>query len=348
MSLIHAPLTAAFRARPLIVYAFMTDHGEALTPLFLKYTAEDTEYKARMLPVDGYRGRESYSLYAVTVPAAHMKGEALCYSFFYQGREGETYRVPLAEVPAEEKEAHAETDNVPALLPLEIPEKHYLASGDLVLRFVVLGTEKCTPTVSVFTQHGEEIFSCEANTMGELEARIPFSLLSRTGAKLRFALSAAGPCCVATLGNEKSPLTVHLIDNAGPALTAVRPKDGEVLPKGSAPCLEVSYFDISGINLNNSVFCLDGSNLSQDAEWGETRMTYTPPKALRVGKHVMELTLRDKKGNHTYYRVKFFVGENAQKEEESGDKRKNAKPWHTAAFAAKVFSAFRGLFSDKK
>lgn len=345
MSLIHAPLTAAFRARALTVYAFVTDHGEALTPLFLKYKASDAEYQARMLPVDGYRDTETYSLYAVTVPAAHMKGEALCYSFLYKEREGEAYRVPLAEASWE---ADAKTDDIPALLPLEIPEKHYLASGDLVLRFVVLGAEKVLPTVSVFTQHGEEIFSCETNERGELEAHIPLALLSRTGAKLRFALCASGAHYVATLGSKGSPLTVRLIDNAGPALTATAPKDGAVLPKGEVPCLEVSYFDISEVNLRNSVFCLDGKNLSQDAEWSETHMTYTPPKALRVGKHVMELTLRDKKGNRAYYRIKFFVGENAPKEEEPKDKRKNVKPWHTAAFAAKVFSTFRGLFSDKK
>ena len=345
MSLIHAPLTAAFRARALTVYAFLTDHGEALTPLFLKYQAADAEYQARMLPVDGYRDTESYSLYAVTVPAAHMKGEALCYSFLYKEREGEAYRVPLAEASWE---ADAKTDDVPALLPLEIPEKHYLASGDLVLRFVVLGAEKVLPTVSVFTQHGEEIFSCETNERGELEAHIPITLLSRVGAKLRFVLCASGVHYVATLGSEKSPLTVRLIDNAGPALTEVYPKEGEILPKGDTPCFKAAYFDISGVNLRTSAFCLDGHNLSQDAEWSETRVTYTPSKALRVGKHVMELTLRDKKGNRAYYRIKFFVGENAKEKEEPKDKRKNAKPWHTAAFAAKVFSTFRGLFSDKK
>ena len=332
MSLIHAPLTAAFLFRPLPVYAFLTDHGEALTPLFLRYATAKGEYTLRMLPIDGYVDKESYSLYCATIPSEHMTGTQLCYSFLYQSEEGASYCMPLVDL--KESCKNEEGERVPAVLPLEFPQKHYLAGGDLVLRFAVLEAVKCLPTVRVFTQQGEEILDCEDGGHGEFEARVPFALLSRVGAKLRFSLCVAAGAYLAVLGSEKLPLTVRLIDNAGPTLTDVFPKEGEVLKKGEAICLEAKYYDGSGVNPRTSSFCLDGHNLSQEAEWSEVCVTYTPKKPLRAGKHVMELTLRDRKGNRSYHRLVFYVGERRMGEEARTKGKGKAKPWHAAAFAA--------------
>ena len=74
---IHSPVTFAYRDHPLEIRAFLRDGDAVLEELYLLCTANGTQQRIRMLPVDGVRLQESYSLYGVTLPAEYLSGEML-------------------------------------------------------------------------------------------------------------------------------------------------------------------------------------------------------------------------------------------------------------------------------
>ena len=102
----HAPASFAFRGKSLTVQAFLPDGEYPLAELMLCYTVTASGGKGgksgrlRMLPVDGFTARDSYSLYRARIPAEALHGGELFYSFLLGGEESETYTVPLCDMPA--------------------------------------------------------------------------------------------------------------------------------------------------------------------------------------------------------------------------------------------------------
>ena len=333
MSLIHAPVSVAYRGHAMRICCFLQDSAESLVRLTLRYQSEGKSYERRMLPVDSYVAEDSYSLYAATVPAAHMVGKLLIYSFCEEGN-GREYTVPLQDADGEIGE------EVPALLPLDLPERFYLASGDLSLHVAALGAPLLQMKLCVLTEGGTLELPAAPDEQGDFAVTLPSELLIRHTGKLRFFLEGSAAQYTARLGNERSPLSLRLVDNAGPTVCAHSPFEGERIPIGKAVTLNATFFDGSGVNLRTSVFCLDGKNLSQEAAWEEERVVYTPKRPLSRGEHVMELTLRDKRGNRTYHRVRFSVGEREEKKRRGGF-------LHTPRVALKALSAVKVLFGNK-
>lgn len=344
MALIHAPQTIAYRERALPVYAILPDHGEAVSKLVLKYQIQEQVRELRMLPVDGYLHEDSYSLYCATIPAAHMTGKLLLYSFDLEGLRWGSYNVPLQDAPTDLPQ---ELPEPPAILPLLFPDRFYLASGDLVLHTVLFG-EVTQPPVLILFKGSERIeLGAEYTDAGEHVFVLPAPLLARLGSKLRFWIRAQGTHCSIQLWSEKSPCSVRLVDNAGPVVTRVHPAQGVILTDTRRPLISADFFDASGISHRTSVFCLDGQNCTADALWEEERVSYTPKHSLKKGAHVLELTLRDKLGNRSYYRVSFFVGNEGESVDKLREQPKR-KSLGTPRLAAKTLSALRGLFSGKE
>ncbi|MBR7181743.1 MAG: CehA/McbA family metallohydrolase [Clostridia bacterium] len=102
----HAPASFAFRGKSLTVQTFLPDGEYPLAELTLCYTVTASGGKGgksgrlRMLPVDGFTARDSYSLYRARIPAEALLGGELFYSFLLGGEESETYTVPLCDMPA--------------------------------------------------------------------------------------------------------------------------------------------------------------------------------------------------------------------------------------------------------
>lgn len=102
----HAPASFAFRGKSLAVQTFLPDGEYPLAELTLCYTVTASggkggkSGKLRMLPVDGFTARDSYSLYRARIPAEALLGGELFYSFLLDGEESETYTVPLCDMPA--------------------------------------------------------------------------------------------------------------------------------------------------------------------------------------------------------------------------------------------------------
>ena len=101
-SCFHAPAAFAFRDRDLTLQLLLPDEESSLVELALVYTVEGpgAAGELRMLPEDGIVMGESYSAYAVTVPAAVLAGgTALSYYFRQEGKAGDAYRIPLQDAP---------------------------------------------------------------------------------------------------------------------------------------------------------------------------------------------------------------------------------------------------------
>lgn len=330
LALIHAPQTVAYRNISLPVYAILPDHGEAVSKLYLKYQAKEKSFELRMLPIDGYLHEDSYSLYAATIPAEHMQGNVLIYSFYLEGLQWSNYTVPLEDAP----ERLVADGEAPCMLPVGFPDRYYLAGGDLVLRVVTFGREVEPPVAVLLHAEKTEEITAVYTDSGEYTFTVPFALLCRLGEKLRLYFRARSSAYTAHLGSAKKPLSVRLVDNVGPTLTCVTPADG-VCVQERMPTIRAEFFDASGVSGRTSVLCLDGQNFSGDAVWGADRVLYTPKRALKRGAHTVELTLRDKLGNRTYYRTHFFVGKEMQ-----GPAKKSPRAME---LMAKAIGALRGL-----
>ena len=105
------------------------------------------------------------------------------------------------------------------------------------------------------------------------------------------------------------------------------------------------------MNCRRSILCLDGKNVSEQAEWGENALTLRPGRALSQGKHTVEASLRDRLGNLSYHRIEFTVGQDDCKETQQAQAAERpgiARSIRAALFFANVFSTLKDLFFEKK
>lgn len=505
----HAAPHMAFRGRPLTLQLVVADGGRALSEIRLHYKARTQSFCPRLFPTDGYTDEETYSVYSVRIPAEHLVGDSFSYAFSTEGKMGESYTVPLAEVPTfpplmlvetgtemwgeahflklcnpgerevdlydyelllvqrgkiegrnplsdapgvnvlaggahavlryvtaarlnklgcvqadvtdmlralaefypaecgdlperslriftvmhatytgEHWEALAGTypisqtfphhlylvprgkdvqdslytlavncdrnhrdvaarstvlwrlsdedprkgvrlatkcapsllgaamgqvypflgdSMVPAILPLYPRERFFLSRGDLPVRFVTFPQEVGEPAVCVLSPEGERCYTATLDEKGVWEAVIPAADLLKVDKQLSFRIRATGRCYAATLGTVSAPKTVRLIDNAGPMITSLYPADGQAVEGEPRPLICVSFADASGVDSASSAFCLDGRNVGDGAKWTADSVSFQPQTPLSLGEHVLELTLRDTRGNRTYRRTSFHV-----------------------------------------
>ncbi len=195
---------------------------------------------------------------------------------------------------------------VPAILPLFPSGAVYLGNGALRVRFVTFTSGGCTPHVYLCAADGVRSFAASLTDDGVWEVTVPYDLLCAQGTELRYYIEARGGMYSASLGSESAPLVAPIIDNAGPAIHALYPADGEAVEE-ERPTVCVRFSDPSGVNLSTSMLCLDGFNVSDTAKWTENGVTFRPAKALSMGEHVLEITLRDTLGNRAYSRTAFVV-----------------------------------------
>ncbi len=199
---------------------------------------------------------------------------------------------------------------VPAILPVSPATRASLADGDVAIRFAVIGGgEIGNATVYVSVGDGFEARCAYQNNDGFFECIVPFEELAYMSEPLRYYIKVQGGLYAAALGSEAKPFVVALVDNSGPEITLKDPAPYRVLENEHLPQITVAYHDISGVNIRISVLCLDGLNVSQKAEWREDRVLYRPTSPLDFGTHTVEITLRDARGNRTYEKWDFAIGD---------------------------------------
>lgn len=196
---------------------------------------------------------------------------------------------------------------VPAILPVEPSSRVHLAKGDCRITFAVAAPDEVVPTVYVKDKEGFTPITATWNADGLFEATVPYAMLSRMTGKLYYYITARGGLYTATCGTAERPLMQRISDDAGPEILRALPADGQVLEKVTEPVIELEYYDVSGVNLHTSILCLDGHNVSAAAEWTAERVTYRPERALAMGEHTVEVSLRDTLGNRTYRKITFGI-----------------------------------------
>ena len=108
-----------------------------------------------------------------------------------------------------------------------------------------------------------------------------------------------------TLGSPAAPLVTEIIDDKGPTILSVMPTEKFAYDGERRPVISVEFFDVSGVNLKESILCVDKKNVSAVARWQSGRVSYTSPRPLCYGTHEFDIMLKDRRGNKTYRRVEF-------------------------------------------
>ena len=182
------------------------------------------------------------------------------------------------------------------------------------------------------------------NEMGEWECIVPLTLLQKAKDRLFYFVEASAERGSASLGSEAQPLRISLFDDAGPALVRVCPADGETVAK-NPPDIRVEYEDASGVDMHASAVYLDGRNVGEKAAWTANGMSFRPPTPLFCGEHLLEISLRDTRGNRTYRRFLFYVESASRTQEDSG--KKSVSAVQAAGFFAGAFAVLKRLFLHK-
>ena len=199
---------------------------------------------------------------------------------------------------------------VPVILPVSPASRVPLSAGDLPIRFAALGGIN-VGHATVFVSMGGAFSPRIAyqNNEGFFECIIPFREIAFAEEPLRYYIKVQGGLYAAMLGSEAQPLVVALVDDRGPEITFSDPAPYRVLENEHFPKITVRYHDVSGVNTRISVLCLDGINVSEKCAWTEKKVTYKPASALAFGTHTLEITLRDMRGNRTYEKWDFAIGD---------------------------------------
>ncbi len=201
--------------------------------------------------------------------------------------------------------------SVPALLPLQQCAISFAASTPCI-GFAVLGGAHDAPVL--FYRDGEAWQSavCEMDESGLWQAMLSREFVRRQKKEISYYIECKGAWYTARLGSEINPLTVSVLDDAGPEIIALYPAQGQDVEKEEQPLIHARFFDVAGVDLAASAICLDGLNVSEEAIWSESEVTYRPAKPIAMGEHVLELVLRDKIGNRTYHRTVFCLHDATQ------------------------------------
>ncbi|MBO5355058.1 MAG: hypothetical protein J6B09_03235 [Clostridia bacterium] len=352
----HSPATFAYSDRGFTVQMILPDEERDLETVDLAFTVDGNGQSGmlRMLPVDGLVLEESFSVYAATVSAdALREGERLTYRFLREGEESTEYSVALTDAPDPSNVIERADLAAPAILPIAPFGRVRLASGDLSICFAVAGRERDLPTVYVKEDGAFVPYVAEPSKAGAYAVTVPFERLSRM-TRLEYYIEARGEIYTASLGNADVPCVTRITDNAGPAILSTYPTEGQMLENERTPEIKLEYFDISGVNLKTSILCVDGRNVSAAANWEQGCVTYRPEKALALGEHTLEVSLRDRLGNRTYQKVTFVIADGTEGKARAGSRlgRRLSKiptvPIRAAKLIAGAVSTLKDIFSAKE
>jgi len=198
---------------------------------------------------------------------------------------------------------------VPVIIPLSPEGRVFHASGDLSITFAALGEHVGRATVYLRSGGDFVPLTATLNHDGVYEAILSSDRVMRSEGHLEYYIEVSGGLYTARFALPEAPITLPVVDNAGPRICSVYPAEGQVLEQPVQPEIKITYEDVSGVNTAISILCFDGYNVSGDAVFDADSVSYVPPKPLAIGTHTVEVTLRDSIGNRTYRKIDFAVGD---------------------------------------
>ncbi len=125
--------------------------------------------------------------------------------------------------------------------------------------------------------------------------------------KLEYIISAYDGVRWTILGTDDKPVCTVLTDKCGPAIIDVYPTEKYCYDTTRMPQIRINFFDISGVDVERSILCVDKKNVSDRAMWESDSVVYVPDKKLEYGEHSYEIMLCDKLGNKTYRMIHFSI-----------------------------------------
>lgn len=197
----------------------------------------------------------------------------------------------------------------PTIIPLSI-QPYYLAKGDMVMKFAVLGQPITGAELHVKDNDGNfRTFTAYDEGEDEVyEAVVPYRFLSMLD-KFEYYITASDSIRKASLGSETHLYSRILYDNAGPVVTSCYPSLGYAIEGNRLPEIRVAYEDRAGVNVLKSKLRVDGRDVSRKALWLDDAVVYTPEKPLAFGAHRITVALYDMLGNKSFYRSDFSISD---------------------------------------
>ena len=193
--------------------------------------------------------------------------------------------------------ADLSVDRPACIAPIALPQNHPLAEGALALRWLAEGAGACTLVLDADTRIEGKLED------GIWSAAVPAEILRR--------LAELDAVIEADCGTYQTALhlpAVKLIDNEGPAVSAVQPENGYVAMPGQTVAFSAQYFDRAGVDAHASHLYLDGAEISSCAVWTSDAVSCSFDR-LKPGRHKLALKLYDCLGNASRTVTYFTVAE---------------------------------------
>ena len=336
----HTVPCYGFRGCPFVMQLLVKDVARETLFVFVEYRSDQGRERLRLWPTDTYRAAESYSLYTARIPREHVQGERFSYRFCIGGTCTKIYSFVLKNVDV--MRFWLRDEPFPVILPLYKGEHPQCSADAPCLRFVSFPRDLLQLLVRVWVQGEWQSFPAALNERGVWECRLSRQVAEYLGGRLRYFVQAIGRVYTASLGEERAPLSMPVVDEAGPLILSFSPSAGQRLSQ-DPPQISVAYRDASGVDVPASALYLDGRAIGKNAVWTSNGVSFLPQEALGGGEHTVEILLRDRHGNRTYQKSNFFLTS-------VGRKKPSARPFaflRAAGFLTSVLAALRRIFSDK-
>ena len=194
----------------------------------------------------------------------------------------------------------------PVVFPTDAGRSVRASSGELKVSFELLSGQVCGAWVGLRSADRGCYTVRAKKTERGFFAVFPEEITDRLE-RLEYFITVYDGIHYSTLGSSDTPLVTEIIDDKGPTILSVMPTEKFAYDGERRPEISVEFFDISGVNLKESIICVDKKNVSAAARWKPGRVNYTPPRPLGYGAHEFGIMLKDKLGNKTYRRVEFSI-----------------------------------------
>ncbi len=125
--------------------------------------------------------------------------------------------------------------------------------------------------------------------------------------ELQYVIAVCDGIRETRLGSMSRPLCTKLSDYCGPHIIDSLPCEKYGYDGNRNPVIYVKFFDISGVDVDACILCLDKKDVSKCARWSNTSVQYRCHRPLKYGEHSFEVMLKDKLGNKTYCKTIFSV-----------------------------------------
>ncbi|MCR4683304.1 MAG: hypothetical protein K5647_08240 [Clostridiales bacterium] len=240
-----------------------------------------------------------HSSYWVTDPLSPGKGVAFAHSADpTPGFPGPGQAIPDLTAP------------LPVIIPVCPIEKVYLGDGDCDISFAAVAMSPDRPAVSasVSTVSGGRVtvWPAQEREDGLFHASVPIGKIEFED-KLSYFITVGDGSREVFFGRD-DPVTVPVLDNAGPRITSMIPTEKYCYDLHLSPEIRMTWTDRNGTDTDRCRLEIDGKNMTSSAVWKDGSVSL-PIGNLSAGAHRLEIDLFDRAGNRTGKKVNFGISD---------------------------------------